>query len=168
MKFKYIDQYISKNREDRRKHLNLKEKCIEIGGNSTKFQALLAYFLKTTIPINKKINLCHACNNGKCSNVKHLYWGTSQDNVQDIKESGKWSSLYSRTVKKYGINYMKDICRKNGQNNKGKRLLKKDEINRRLNLIEKINLNEWGSTNKVAEVLNISHTQARRFINKYI
>ena len=27
--------------------------------------------------------MCHACNNGKCSNPKHLYWGTASENRMD-------------------------------------------------------------------------------------
>ena len=65
--FTKIEDYILKNREDRRSHLKLDEDCIEIGGyDSREYRGLLAHFLKTTIPTYRKIILCHACNNHNC------------------------------------------------------------------------------------------------------
>tara|TARA_Y100000114_G_C11592372_1_gene246382 strand:+ start:39 stop:536 length:498 start_codon:yes stop_codon:yes gene_type:complete len=81
-----IEDYIKLPQEERQKHLRLNEEdCIEIGGNSTQFKSLLAHTLNTTIPNGRKENvlLCHACNNGKCSNPYHHYWGTARENILD-------------------------------------------------------------------------------------
>jgi len=114
---KNIYEYFENNtREQRMSHLNLLDDCIEIGGNSVKYQGLLAYFLNTTIPERggKKIMVCHACNNPKCSNPKHLYWGSTSDNVLDSQKIGTWKSAYKRTVEKYGEIEAKEIYKKNG------------------------------------------------------
>ena len=80
-----IEDYIKLPQEERQKHLRLDEPCIEIGGNSTQFKGHLAHKLNTTIPHGRKENvlLCHACNNGKCSNPYHHYWGTARENILD-------------------------------------------------------------------------------------
>lgn len=69
-------------------HVDLTEPCYEIGGNSTQYKAALAHKLDTSIP-RGRIVLCHACNNGACSNLNHLYWGTDSDNARDRVEFEK-------------------------------------------------------------------------------
>jgi hypothetical protein len=81
--FRDIYEYLKLPKEVRRTHLNLAEACVEIGGRSDQFRGLLAHFLKTTIPFGKQFHLCHACNNGACSNPSHMYWGTNKDNFED-------------------------------------------------------------------------------------
>lgn len=104
MNFTDISDHMKLNREARRAHLDLDTECILIGGkDSREYRGLLAYHLGTTIPTGKfKIVLCHACNTTGCSNPKHLYWGTRQDNHQDAVESGAWQSIRERTKRKYG------------------------------------------------------------------
>ena len=97
------DMHLTK--EERQSHLDLSLPCDERGGNSTNFKALLSYNLELEIPENgksNKIQLGHACNNGKCSNWRHLYYATARENVLD---SG---TCYERTIKKHG----KDIYKK--------------------------------------------------------
>jgi len=77
---KLIDDYMKLSYDDRQSHLDLTEDCLDIGTkNSSECRALLAYFLNTYVPSGKRIHCCHACNNGWCSNPKHLYWGTIQE-----------------------------------------------------------------------------------------
>jgi Zn finger protein HypA/HybF involved in hydrogenase expression len=45
--------------------------------------------------------------------------------------------------------------------------LKKDEVEERLKKISHIDLGKFGWVQKVADALNLTHTQARRFIKKY-
>ena len=90
-------------REERRAHLNLESDCIERGGNSTMFRGLLAVHLGTEIYESKKVVLCHACHNPKCSNPEHLYWGTYKDNIEDQKENGTWKDVWTRRVEKHGL-----------------------------------------------------------------
>jgi len=78
-----IYEYIKRPKTERQTHLDLDDYCVERGGNSTYSKALLAEYTGTTIPRGHKIHVCHACNNAKCSNAKHLYWGTAQENRMD-------------------------------------------------------------------------------------
>ncbi len=78
----------STDKQHRQSHLDLTESCIERGGNSTNHKGVLAQYLNTTIPYGGKYLLCHACNNGKCSNPKHLYWGSPKENVEDAIKNG--------------------------------------------------------------------------------
>lgn len=110
-----IKLYIELPVSDRQLHLDMSDACIERGGNSTNFKGLLAEFLKTTIPSGHKILLCHKCNNAKCSNPKHLYFGTPKENVNDSKENGTWKSVWERSIEKYGY---AEACRRNGSGDK--------------------------------------------------
>ena len=107
--------YLDKPREERRRHLRLETPCNERGGYSTLFRGLLADRLGTEIFIDKKIVLCHACHNEKCSNPDHMYWGSYLDNIEDQKENGTWKSVWDRTVEKYGY---EEAVRMNGIGNK--------------------------------------------------
>ena len=117
-------EFINRPREERRAHIVLEEPCCERGGNSTNHKGVLAQFLDTTIPAGR-ILLCHACNNDKCSNPKHLYWGTDYDNIiVDGTEFGTHKSPWDRRVEKYGY---EKACAMNsrvgntfGSGNKGK------------------------------------------------
>jgi hypothetical protein len=46
-----------------------------------------ALFLTDGVPLEQRtkagLEACHRCNNTKCVNPRHLYWGTSDDNVTD-------------------------------------------------------------------------------------
>ena len=78
---KDIYEYITTPKAERQKHLKLDEECVERGAGSYYFKGLLAHLLDTTVPTGHKVHLCHACHNDKCSNPKHLYWGTRKENV---------------------------------------------------------------------------------------
>lgn len=81
--FTLIEEYMLRSKQDRQLHLDLDAPCICIGGNSIQCRLLLAHTLRTTVPKGMKVHLCHACNNGACSNPKHLYWGTARENQED-------------------------------------------------------------------------------------
>lgn len=136
-----LTEYITRDRNERRAHLNLSEPCLERGGNSTNHKGVLAQFLNTNIP-SGRILLCHACHNGKCSNPKHLYWGTDRDNLEDAKENGTYKSPWDNLVEKHGyekaceINGSKSDPSKAGKGNKGK---KKSEEHKK-KIAEKIKL----------------------------
>ena len=100
-----IEEYITQTKEERQKHLDLIDPCIERGGPqngglSSYCKGLMAHILDTSIPSGHKIHICHACNNAKCSNPKHLYWGTAQENRLD---QGEVTTAWERTVAKYGF-----------------------------------------------------------------
>jgi hypothetical protein len=173
-----ISVYMLRTREERRKHLRLDEDCIEIGlsrsGNSTTCRALLAHFLGTTI--GRRLDfVCHACNNEKCSNPVHLYWGTPQDNIIDSKECGTWSSLYSRTLAKHGEEKTREMYQARGRTGGLKGGPKTAEL-KRLNkeklepwrlAIESTDLKTPGWVSELASKMNCSHTHVRRVMNKH-
>ena len=180
--FENIEDYILKNKLERQKHLDLKIECIEIGGaDSRHYRGLLAHYLNTTIPSGHKINLCHACNNHKCSNVKHLYWGTGLENSSDAIACGaiNGEKIKQSLIKKYGSEEAwKKQLSKNGKKGGLKSIalgygfentkqLTEKEIQRRLDLIKTIDLTKFGWVQKVSNVLNISHTQVRKFVQKH-
>ena len=104
-----ILDYMHLTKDERQNHLDLNLPCDERGGNSTNFKALLSHNLGVEIPENgqfNKIQLGHACNNGKCSNWRHLYYATARENVLD---SG---SCYERTIKKHGKDIYKRVNKK--------------------------------------------------------
>lgn len=130
---KDIDEYIKKPITERQEHLILDEPCIERGGASMYLKGLLAHILETTIPSGRKVHVCHACHNSKCSNPNHLYWGTARENRLDEVSNGG-INVWQRTVNKHGLDKAKEIFSKNanpslaGRGNKGK---KKSEEHKR-------------------------------------
>jgi len=114
-----IEDYIFLDKRERQNHLDLSEPCIERGGHktllSTQCKALLAHILDTTIPSGSKIHCCHACNNDRCCNPKHLYWGTARENVDDGIQNGTIKSIYENTKNKYGEKRYKEMLSKNGK-----------------------------------------------------
>jgi hypothetical protein len=123
MIFKDIYEYIKLSKKERQKHIDLNTPCVEIGGYSSNFRGMLALKLKTTIPKTNKIHLCHACNNSKCSNVSHLYWGTNVENLQDSIDAGILGTKNARTltIEKHGLEKTsilnKKASRLGGKNN---------------------------------------------------
>ncbi len=126
---KTITEYMLIARDDRRNHLKLDTPCDERGlVYSYHLTGLLAYFLGTTIP-KKGDNaiVCHGCNNPKCSNPNHLYWGSYKDNHCDQVERGTHCSPYERLVLKHGEEKAKKILTENGKKNKGSNSPKTEE-----------------------------------------
>jgi hypothetical protein len=111
-----IIEFINRTREERRIHLQLDDACCERGGNSTNHKGVLAQYLDTTIP-SGRILLCHACHNAKCSNPKHLYWGTDKDNlaIDRAEQPGGFKSPWERVVEKYGY---EEACKMQGKGDK--------------------------------------------------
>jgi len=135
-----IEEYMKRLIADRQSHLDLTEECIIRGGRSTNHQGILVAFLNTTFPSGMRVHLCHACHNDKCSNPKHLYFGTPKENVFDSLKNGNLN-VWERTVLKYGLEKTKDIARQNiiKSNSSGKTGFKKGNTawNKGLNLNRK-------------------------------
>ena len=115
---KDINDYIKLPLEQRQAHLKLDESCVERGGQSMYLKGLLAHLHDTTIPSGKKIHVCHACNNGACSNPNHLYWGTAQENAIDsYAHYGK--TIWDRMVEKHGLEEARRLQSRTNSNGKG-------------------------------------------------
>lgn len=84
-----IYEFITWTKEERQAHLDLSTPCVYRGTNSTECRGLLAHALNTTVPRGIGIHCCHACHDGRCSNWRHLYWGTAAENHADAVECGQ-------------------------------------------------------------------------------
>jgi hypothetical protein len=140
-----VENYLLKLQTERQIHLDLTDLCIERGGISTNHRGVLAQYLDTPI-YGKPADLCHACHNEKCSNPKHLYWGTRKENTQDSKNNGTFQPIWDRMVEKYGYEEARNMQRrpnnKGGAKNKG--IPKTDE--HRIKISEAIKAKHAGVT----------------------
>lgn len=119
-----IEEYITLPVGTRKKHIELDDQCIERGGPqngglSSYCKGLMAHLLDTSIPSGHKIHICHACNNEKCSNPKHLYWGTARENSLDRMNNGD-KTVWQKVVEKYGIEEARKINAKGNKAAGGK------------------------------------------------
>ena len=170
-KFVNIEEYMKRSREERRSHLRLDEPCIEIGTDSRICRGLLAHHLGTTVG-GYKTHACHACNNPKCSNPNHLYWGTAKDNHRDQVEAGNWTNPYDRMIEKYGQAKAEELRseygRLGGKAGGGKNKLKPHQIVERTQLILESRPTEYGWVARASKLTGTSHTQVRRFVKEYM
>lgn len=106
-----IHNYILSSKEERQKHLKLEEECIEQGNaRSHQLRVLLAFLLDTTVPLERNIYCCHACNNEKCRNPYHLYWGTPKENRDDsLIGDRNPRSIWQKAKAKYGVDIASSI-----------------------------------------------------------
>lgn len=161
-----IESYMTQSREKRRAHLQLGDKCFEVGGtHSYHYWGLLAYYLGTTIPVKmgNKVHLCHACNNPKCSNVNHLYWGSLSDNIMDMKLAGTYFSPMEIVEKKRGKKKARGVFENFLYNRKGKKFpASKEHWESYRYAFDGIDISKHGSLTKIAKILDVSHTHVRR------
>lgn len=160
-----IYEYIQTSRENRTQHLDLTKPCSDRGGFSTEFRGLLAYYLDTSLPIkghSRKIHLCHACGNGHCSNVNHLYWGTPKENFEDQKTHGVNTTITVRTRAKYGEDGVKAIAMLAGKNSGIAKRKPPEYWESFRSHFENVDLAQYGAVGKIAAKLDISSTSVRR------
>ena len=169
--FEDLDEYIKRPLDERQSHIDEEDSCIEIGGDSRQFRAVLAHYLKTTMTnkIKYQALCCHHCGNDGCSNPKHLYWGTQSENMADVDRHGRRPDIQAIMLEKYGEKVYKEMKseygRKGGLKGGGHNKLTPDIIEERLNDLK--NEAGWGRIKRLAEKWDVTHTQVRRFINKH-
>lgn len=164
--FQSAEHYMKKSLNERRSHLDLSTPCVFVGANSGENRALLALTLKTLIPRKRLGMVCHACDNPKCSNVKHLYWGNDRDNHYDLRSTGKWLTIEEKGIRKYG---------KEQWNEMRKSIIQRANITRAKNAKKKTSMHyetfreifdnipkTRGWVTSLSKRLNLSHTQIRR------
>jgi hypothetical protein len=97
--------------------------------------------------------------------INHGKW--LSDNY--ASKGGSWKN-YEKRIKVWSVvplEIRQENARKMGYKFGGQNKFEKIEIDKRLGLIKDIDLTEFGWVKKVADILQISHTQAKRFIKKY-
>lgn len=82
---------------------------------------------------------------------------------------GSWNNIDKRReiIESIPIEKRKEIGKYMGENFGGSNKLTEIEINRRLKLIEDIDLTKFGWVKKVSDRLELTHTQVKRFIDKH-
>ena len=83
--------------------------------------------------------------------------------------AGSWKN-YEKRIKIWNLvplESRKENARKMGLQFGGHNVFEENEINERLEKIKDIDLNKVGWVKKVSKVLELSHTQVKRFIKKY-
>jgi ribosomal protein L20A (L18A) len=120
-------------------------------------------------------------NNQSCYNItkggqggwKNTYKGKEYYQTDEWKKrcsyAGKSVSLETRKRiwKSVPLEQRKKIAKKMGKEFGGRNKLSKEEIKERINKIKDINMNKIGWVSKVSKILGITHTQTKRFIDKY-
>jgi DNA invertase Pin-like site-specific DNA recombinase len=91
--------------------------------------------------------------------IKH---GQKQGRISFLNKTG----LFSKENQVKNKNRIPKNGFKSGKDNPF--YISKEEINKRIELIKEVDFTKWGYVNKVAKILNMSHTNVRRFLNKHV
>lgn len=89
--------------------------------------------------------------------------------IEERKKNGSWENYEKRIqiLETIPIEKRKQIGKQMGDKYGGRNKLSNDEIDNRFKLIEDIDLTKFGWVKKVSDKLEISHTQVKRFVDKY-
>jgi hypothetical protein len=84
-------------------------------------------------------------------------------------KAGSWKNIEKRRkiCESIPMSKRKEIGKKLGDKYGGLNGLSSEEIEKRFDIIKDINLLKYGWVNKVSDKLGITHTQVKRFIEKY-
>jgi len=102
--------------------------------------------------------------NGGFDYINKTYW-----TKELMTKRGSWKDKEKRHKiwEVVPIKFRVKNAKKMGDKFGGKNKLTVDEVNKRLELIKDVDLMKFGWVKKVSDILNITHTQTRRFIEKH-
>ncbi len=89
--------------------------------------------------------------------------------IEERRKNGSWKNYEKRLkiLESIPMETRKKIGKKMGDKYGGRNKLTKKEIDNRLDTISNIDLTKFGWVKKVSDILNISHAQVKRFIDKH-
>ena len=151
--------------EERQAHLDLDEPCDEFGCTHSDYRAVLAWFLRTTCTrLGMKTGFaCHACNNRKCGNPRHIYWGTAKENMADLKQADPEKGKRIRdAILATNPNHYTEMASKGGKGNLGRKNRSQAEVEAMMKAISHLDPNEWGFFTKIAKVWGMTSQHASR------
>lgn len=96
--------------------------------------------------------------------LNNIYCATNNQNTSDAVKNGKWAKP-PKTLSFKGQHHSEETKRKISENNSN--TLTCDEVKRRLDILKTFDMTKFGALGKFANAIGLSHTSARRFINKY-
>lgn len=142
-----VEEYLLKPLDYRKQHLNLQEHCFSTI-SIPKLKKLLAEKLNVDLS-SGRVLICHGCNNSKCSNINHVYFGTDYENIViDGKKFGTFENVHARTIKKYGKEKIKEIKARGDKSKGGKGNKDKKKSNEHKKKISD-SIKEWHHKHKI-------------------
>lgn len=96
--------------------------------------------------------------------LNNIYCATNNQNTKDARLNNRFppkSKNFNFNGRKHSAQSLEKISKNNAST------LSQDEITRRLKILENFNMDERGFIKNYANAINVSHTQARKFLNKY-
>lgn len=109
--------------------------------------------------------MCRIGDKGPYS-LDNIYCATNNQNTRDARLNGKNPKFGKCHTGFLGKHHSAESIKLISKNNANK--LKPDMIEERIKIYNSIDFSRHGALGKFAEALNVSHTQARRFINKHV
>lgn len=105
--------------------------------------------------------MCRKGDTGPYS-LENIYCATNKQNAQDAKANGKIKATLGFTGRTHTTEARKKISENHAL------VLSEDEIASRIEIYNSIDFTKRGALTKFSKSLGLSHTQAKRFINRYI